>query len=759
MKLNYQYRKIASLLSNNSDSDTVIHSVAYDTRKISSGAHVLFFALKGDFRDGHSFIDDAYSRGVRHFIVTSEGSTSHLEGAQEIAVENTFQALQDLAQYHREQFKIPVIAITGSYGKTTVKEWLSELISPVFNVVRSPKSYNSRLGVALSIFEIKDSTDIAIIETGISAPGDMIHLQKMIAPTLGIFTALGSAHIENFDSQLDIKQEKLLLFKSIESFIYPRAVDLNSNNSEVIEENDFQDLQSSFKLNDPIQWKNCQLAIAMAKKLGVNDAIIMGQLEKLEALSMRLETFDGINQNTVINDAYSLDVDSLRHALEYQQMTAGAKSRVVYIGISVNNAQTQVWVEQIVASFPKVDLRIINAEKPVDYSIANSSILIKGDRSSNMEVVAGKFKRQQHQTFLQIDLGSIRKNIRAYKSKLHESTKILCMVKAASYGSDAKKTGVFLEQLGVDYLGVAYPDEGVELRENGVTLPILVMNSEAAAFSTCIQYNLEPAIFSLSQLEAFVQELILNARQNYPIHLKLETGMHRMGIETNEIDALMQKINAQPEVSVASIYSHLSQADVEKSVHVQNQIDRFSELSEKIQSSLSYPIIRHILNSEGIVNHTSAQFDMVRLGIGMYGITDNCDWKDNLSPAIEWFSAVSQVKALNTNDAVGYHRRFIADKTMEIAVIPVGYADGFRRQLSNGKGGVYIKNTFCPTVGSVCMDMIMVDVTGLEVAEKDQVEIIGPQQSIYEFADQLDTIPYEVMTHFSGRIHRKFIEA
>ncbi len=758
MKLNYEYGKIASLLSSSSNSDSVIQSIGYDTRKISQGENVLFFALKGDFRDGHDFIDQAYSKGVRHFVVSNVGSTNHLEGTNEIVVADTFEALQQLAHYHRSQFDYPVIAITGSYGKTTVKEWLSELCTPVFNIIRSPKSYNSRLGVALSLFEMNEDASLAIIETGISAPGDMSSLQKMITPSHGIFTSLGNAHIEHFRSKQDLKLEKLNLFETIDLLIHPSSIEINHPNAKVVNKRDFQSLKSQFQLNDDLQWQNCQLAIAMAIELGVPESVIERSVSKLGALSMRLETFDGIKNNTIINDAYNLDKDSLRHALEYQQLSAGGKSRVVLIGLSEKNQDARSWITEMVNSFSPINLQIVNSTDSVDTSISDSSILIKGDRSTNMELIAGKYKRQQHQTYLQIDFGAIRKNIRAYKAKLNVETKILCMVKASSYGSDATKTGLFLEQMGVDYLGVAYPDEGVELRNHGVTLPILVMNCEAAAFSTCIDHKLEPAIFSFSQLESFVQELILHAKLNYPIHLKLETGMNRMGIDIQEFNAIVQKINAQPEVTIISVYSHLSEADVENSDHVQDQIDRFLKMSDKIQSTISYPILRHLINSEGIVNYSKAQFDMVRLGIGMYGVSDNENWRKKLAPSLAWYSAVSQVKRLNPDDAVGYRRRFTAAKSMEIAIIPVGYADGFRRQLSNGKGGVFIKSTFCPTVGNVCMDMIMVDVTGLNVKEKDSVEIIGVHQSIYEFSEKLGTIPYEVMTHFSGRMHRKFIE-
>jgi alanine racemase len=758
LKLNYEYRKIASLLSSASELDTIIDVIGYDSRKLSHQKNVLFFALNGVFRDGHAFIEDAYSKGVRHFIVMNQGCTNHLLDAHEIVVEDSFSALQTLAHFHRSQFDYPVVAITGSYGKTTVKEWLSEILSEGNKVVRSPKSYNSRLGVALSLFEMNDTADFALIEAGISEPGDMEYLSAMITPTHGIFTSLGAAHLENFDSKEELKKEKVALFKEAKMFIHPNSIHFDENNSKAIDGEAFSSFRAEFPLANSVQWLNAQLAIAMAKELGVSDEIISRQLSKLAPLSMRLETFDGINNNLILNDAYNLDIDSLRHALEYQQVVAGDKPRIVIIGLTRQETKHADWINALVESFSPETFILHYPDNTFNHSFENSSILIKGSREAKMEIIAGKFKRLKHQTFLQIDFGAIRDNIRVFKSNLRSKTKLLCMVKASSYGSDATKMGRFLEQLGVDYLGVAYPSEGVELREHGVKLPILVMNCEEDAFATCIAHKLEPAIYSLTQLDTFIQELILQGSSFYPIHLKLETGMNRLGFHADVVDGLIQKLNAQPEVHVASVYSHLAESNLENSIHVQDQIDRFKEMTAKIQAAIPYPILCHILNSEGIINYSEAQFDMVRLGIGMYGITENRLLKRKLSKAIEWYSAVSQIKSLKKGDAVGYGRGFIADKDMEIAVIPVGYADGYSRQLSNGVGGVYIQNSYCPTVGSVCMDMIMVDVTGLEIYEKDPVEIIGSNQSIYALAAQMGTIPYEVMTHFSMRMHRKFIE-
>jgi alanine racemase len=371
-----------------------------------------------------------------------------------------------------------------------------------------------------------------------------------------------------------------------------------------------------------------------------------------------------------------------------------------------------------------------------------------------MEIVAREFKRNNHQTYLEIDLKSIRHNISYYKTLIHPSTKLLCMVKASSYGSDAKTMGKFLEGMGVDYFGVAYADEGVELREKGIRTPILVMNCEEQSFSQCIDFDLEPAIYSLRQLDSFVKELINRSKVNYPIHVKLETGMNRLGFNENAIPGLVDLIKGQPEIIVKSVYSHLAQADIQESDFTTLQVSEFDRLSNLIEDKLSYSFSRHLLNSEGIQNYPKAQYDMVRLGIGMYGVSDN----KNLRHAISWISSVSQIKKVRKNSSVGYGRSFIAPKDITVAIIPVGYADGLRRSLGNGKGGVYIGGSYCKIIGNVCMDMIMVDVSEASAKEGDLVEIIGKQQSMQDFAQNSSTIQYEIMTGFSKRVHRVYTD-
>ncbi len=758
LKLNYEYSKISSLFSQKTTSNEVITNVSYDTRKISSGESSLFFALHGSFRDGHSFIDDAYAKGVRHFVVSKSGSTKHLENTCEIVVPDTFEALQSLAAFHRQQFDYPVLAITGSYGKTTVKEWLSELISSDIRVVRSPKSYNSRLGVALSLLEMTPQAEIALIEAGISEPGDMEHLVRMIQPTYGIFTGLGNAHRSNFSTKEAHLAEKLLLFKNAKHFVFPAEMNLSISNGTGIDPTTFNSFLNDFSSHDRIQRLNASLAIATAQLIGISDAKIKERIALLKPLSMRLEMFEGIRNTTVLNDAYNLDEDSLRYALEYQMANAPSNKRILVVGFGTEKIELPEWISRLAQEFSvdKVIQHVPNADTAAQLS--NASVLIKGNRAAQLEQLAAQLKLHPHQTYVQIDLDAIRKNISYLKSTLNESTRLMCMVKASSYGSNATKMGQFLERIGVNYLGVAYPNEGIELRESGVTLPIMVMNCEEESFAACIEHQLEPAIFSHRQLEAFIQQLVLLGRSNYPVHIKLETGMNRLGFGADDINQLIHKIQSQPEIWVKSIYSHLAESDVPSSAFTLQQIALFTEISNQLIAELPNTPLRHILNSAGIVNYSDAQFDMVRLGMGMYGISANENTSQHLKPAISWYSSVSQVKHLNSGDSVGYGRTFMAKKETKIAVIPVGYADGLSRSLSQGKGGVFINGSYCQIVGNVCMDMIMVDVTGIDVHEKDRVEIIGNHQTIQELASKMNTIPYEVMTHFSSRIHRLYLE-
>ncbi|MEJ6582592.1 MAG: alanine racemase [Crocinitomicaceae bacterium] len=755
MNLDYHFHEIAAIFGQDSKEDAKISSVAFDSRKIVTGEGMLFFALEGIFRNGHDFIQDAYNKGVRFFVVSDESSIIDNSDAHFSIVTNSLEALQNFAKHHRSRFSCEVVAITGSNGKTTVKEWLSHLLNKQFVVAKSPKSYNSKLGVALSLLEITTRTEVAIIEVGISSKGEMEKLIPIIQPTQGILTSFGTGHRELFDNEWEHFDEKIALFKNLKFYIHPaNVVGFDTKNGIGLEFNAYSKELTHFIHNDKTSIQNAQLAIRMANEFNLSEVFILESIPELNSLALRMETYDGINENLIINDTYNLDLESLQQSLEYQLTHSNGKERAVIIGLTEDERTKENVIRSIVENYKPEHLIFFYPSDKFNFQFEGKSILIKGTRLSKMERIARELKKINHQTYLEIDLKCIRHNINYTKSLLNDSTQLLCMLKAHSYGSDAKSMGIFLEGMGVDYFGVAYPDEGILLRESGIKTPILVMNCEESTFSSIIEYNLEPAIFSVTQLDKFITELIYRSKENYPIHVKIETGMNRLGFAKKEISVLIDLVKSQPEIYIKSIYSHLAEADVTNSAYTEQQINLFDSVSSDIQSNFNTKIIRHLLNSEGIHNYTYAQFDMVRLGIGMYGVLG----KDTLRSAIKWFSTISQVKLIEKGSSIGYGRSFITETVMKIAVIPLGYADGYRRMLGQGIGGVFINEQYCPTVGNVCMDMIMVDVSNVDVKPGSQVEIIGNNISMLDMAKKLNTIPYEIMTSFSARMHRVFID-
>jgi alanine racemase len=746
------------------DHKTVFKNIAYDTRNIVNGENTLFFALTGEFRDGHSFIQNAYEKGVRCFVISKKIDTEHFKDAAFYTVKDTLFALQELAAHHRKKFNYPLFAITGSAGKTTVKEWIYHLISPELTVIRSPKSFNSQLGVALSLLELTENCDVALIEVGISKVGEMERLLQIVQPTHGVFTSFGRAHEESFVSSEQHLNEKLQLFSSVKKTFYPSTIALSSNQQKQI--NGIQLSTSSFQkelkllpFNDQASINNALLALGVAHYLLGEEARFDDKLISLPRLAMRLESFEGNNGNTIINDTYNLDLDALIHSLEYQLRLAGNRKRVVVIGLDKENSSKKSQIEEIVAPFKPDQLLFVDPPALLEEQFTDAVVLIKGSRKADMQRYARSFRLKNHTTYVEVNLSAVRHNLAVLKSGLLPSTKMLAMVKAQSYGSGLEKMGAYLENQGIDYLGVAYADEGVELRKHGIQLPILVMNTEEDGFEDCILNNLEPAIFTLKQLDNFIKELILHGKTHYPIHLKLDTGMKRLGFEMTDIPKVCDMLQAQPEVYVKSVYSHLADSDNRRDKRfTEHQIAHFKNAVTYIENRLNYYFLSHLLNSEGISNYPDAQFDMVRVGIGMYGLSTNPVIKRKLVPVVSWYSAISQIKTIKKGESVGYSRTFIAKEEMKIAIIPVGYADGFRRSLSNGKGSVYINGKASATVGRVCMDMIMVDVSKLKANEGDLVEIIGPHQTIEKFAEANDTIPYEVLTSISKRVHRVYSE-
>lgn len=764
MKLGLTYQELGDLFPIPvGKHSALVDQVSIDTRTIADGSKCLFVALSGQFRDGHEFITDAYEKGVRVFLLEKNQEAVPLD-ALTIVVPDTLAALQMLARYHRDKFDIPIIAITGSAGKTIVKEWLAQLLSLKYRIVRSPKSYNSQIGVALSLMEICSDTQLAIIEAGISQPGEMDVLQQMIRPTHGILTSIGTAHLENFMHAEQLLKEKLKLFKDCHLIYFAlstnkdlRSViqkELSSRCQEVNSAN--EQLLNHMPLRDSLSLDNAALAVAMAKEFGVGNMLISDEIRRFEHLAMRLETFEGSHDNLIINDSYSLDPDAFRYSLEYQLSIAGTRNRWVIVGLDKKSDETAIL--NLLNEFGISNYQLLSDKTIPLPSIQNSVVLFKGSRNFRMEELASGFRQKKHETCLEIDLRAIRENLTVLKNKIPANCQILAMVKASSYGSGGDKMAQFLERSGVAFLGVAYADEGVHLREIGVTSRILVMNAEESSFEDCIKHRLEPAIYSNRQLEKFIRQVLYLGLTHYPIHIKLETGMKRLGFEESDLSTLQLLLQAQPEVRVSSIYSHLSDADSPESEFVHLQAKRFEAFSKQLLDKLPYSVMRHLLNSEGTLNYPEYHYDMVRIGIGLFGYSPNEANRSLLSAAIRWNSRISQIKEVRSGESVGYGQESKVRIDTRIAIIPVGYADGFRRNLSKGVGGVVIQNKFCPTVGNVCMDMIMVDLGDLPVTEGEAVEIIGKNQSIERLAEMMQSIPYEVLTSISPRVQRLYIE-
>jgi alanine racemase len=760
LNINYISSDITSICSGTllqNQCQQIIHTISYDTRKIHQGKSTLLACLKGVDNNGHKYISDAYEKGIRVFLIDEKVSLEKYKDATFILVPSVIDALQKWAKHHRSLFDIPVIGITGSAGKTTIKEWTYHLLSDDFVVARSPKSFNSQLGVALSLFEINAQTEIALIEAGISQKNEMSKLEAMIQPTIGVFTSFGLAHRETFTNENEHFQEKMLLFKNCKLVLGPETI------KKYIET---PDIFIFSQVSDNVNESNVNLIRLIAQNLDLSNQIINSKIQSLPKIALRMESLDGINNNLLLFDAFNLNLDGLEQALGYQLSLAKKRNRYLILSETTFSKVDKDSFNKLTNRFslqkqivPDKSLLIYGTSEIQDINqVQDSVILFKGGQPELMRL-ASRLKVRNHSTFVEINLPALKHNISIWKSRIPKSCQLLAMVKAQSYGAELTKISAFLKQQGISYLGVAYVDEGVELRKSGVDLPILVMNSDTSTWQDCIQYNLEPSVYSFEQMEALVTELIHEGIDQFPIHLKFDTGMHRLGFQVDDVAKVIQYLKAQPELRVQTVFSHLSDADnIEDSSFTLNQLKEFQYIYENIQKSFSYPILRHVLNSEGLSNYSEYCFDMVRLGIGMFGISSNTLVQNTLKDVLSWKSTISQIKNLKIGDSVGYGRTFIADKETTVATIPVGYADGFRRLLSNSKGGVYVNGNYFPTIGRVCMDMLMIDCTGAILSIGEEVEIIGPNQTIRDIAKKCSTIPYEIMTGLSSRMPRVFID-
>lgn len=786
-----------------------IDAVSIDSRLLQNNNKTLFFAIVGTNYDAHDFILDLCNNGVKYFVVST--FKKEWEGRGNFfLVDNTLQALQSFAAYHRKKYTFPIISITGSNGKTIVKEWLNFLLSPDYNIIRSPKSYNSQVGVPLSVLGINELHNLGIFEAGISTINEMDKLEKIIQPTIGILTNIGSAHDEGFAYISQKIKEKVKLFKNVELLIYNKNKTIDAfldpkiktfswassgKNADVIIHRKIGETKTTlnvtfrgicFKIQIPFRdeasIENVIHCLMVLLYFDYEVETIQERLTLLFPIEMRLKVKKGINNITLIDDSYSADFQSISIALDFlEHQRTHAKKTIILSDIfqsGLDDEQLYSNVSQLVISnkinrviaigetiskfkhkflnciaFKNVSQFIENIEK---LHFENETLLIKGARAFNFEQIVSLLEEKTHETVLEINLNSLSHNYNFYKSKLKPKVKMMVMVKAFSYGNGGLEIAKLLEYHKVDYLGVAFADEGIGLKTQGITTPIMVLNPETTSFGAIIQHQLEPEIYSIKGLNAFLKIAKQKNLFQYPIHIKLDTGMHRLGFEKQHLEELILLLKDNKTVTVKSILSHLATSDDKNRSFALQQIELFKTLSLELTGALNISPMLHILNSSGISQFPEAQFDMVRLGIGLYGISNFAEEQRFLENVGTLKSIISQIRTIQKGESVGYGRKFIAKKEMKIATIPIGYADGIRRSWGNENGFVLINNQKATIIGSICMDMLMVDVTAISCIEGSEVILMGEHLSPSFIATKLNTIPYEILTSISPRVKRIF---
>lgn len=805
--------------------DTPIHDILIDSRRLFKADNTVFFALKSKRNDGHKYIKELYHKGLRNFIVSnSDADYSEFGEANFILINDTLKALQAIVAAYRKKFNIPVVGITGSNGKTIIKEWLHQLISIDRKVVRSPKSYNSQIGVPLSVWQMDKDYELAIFEAGISEPEEMLNLQKIIKPTIGIFTNIGEAHSENFINRTQKVGEKLKLFtkvdtliycpdhkeiqeviirsevlESIKAFTWSRKQSANLRITETVKSAIHQteitaiykgeEIKITVGFIDEASIENAIHCWALMLHLGYDNSVIATRMLLLTPIAMRLELIEGINNCTVINDSYNSDINSLSIALDFLNQQTPQNSKAVILSDILQSGKSDIYlygkiaellasknIKRLIGIGPAISKQAaqFNLDKEFFNStedflkafsftnFQNEGILLKGARIFEFELIGQALQQKAHETVLEINLNALIHNLNYYRQKIDTKTKIMVMVKAGSYGMGSFEVANALQFHKVDYLAVAYADEGVELCKAGIKTPIMVMNPDEESLDGIISYNLEPEIYNfrvLDMLEKAIQRNIIPKNKPVKIHLKIDTGMHRLGFEEEDIEAVVARLKANPRLYLQSIFSHLASSDhPEHRDYTLQQIEKFKAISEKVIQIAGHPVMCHLLNTAGITAYPEAQLDMVRLGIGLYGIASFEEQQNELQCVSNLKSTISQIKHIKTGETIGYSRAGIAHTDMMLATIPIGYADGLSRILSNGKGHLFTKGRLVPIIGNVCMDMTMVDVSGLDVKEGDEVEIFGQNRSIKELAKEMGTIPYEILTGISKRVKRVYFQ-
>ena len=791
-----------------------------DSRSLCFAEETLFFALKTKRNDGHKYIPDLYERGVRNFVVSDLPSDLERYGdANFLQLAHPLKGLQRLAEKYRARFDVPVIGITGSNGKTVVKEWLYQLLSPERIITRSPRSYNSQIGVPLSVWLMNETTELGIFEAGISEMGEMEALQSIIRPTIGILTNIGGAHQENFYSVPEKCMEKLALFKDCDVVIYDADNELISD---CVSKCLFgaREIAWSRKDNERplyIEWvrkeeasttiryrylgmpneytipfiddasiENSLHCLAVALYMMLSPENITDRMAHLEPIAMRLEVKEGKNGCVLINDSYNSDLASLDIALDFMSRRSEKKGRkrtlilsdmfetgqsskllyrqvaelvqsrgvdkIIGVGEEIRSAASRFGMEKY---FFRTTEEFLTSELLA--SLRNEVVLIKGSRSFRFDTISDRLELKVHETILEIKLNALVDNLNHYRSKLKPETKMVCMVKASAYGAGSYEVAKTLQDQRVDYLAVAVADEGSELRKAGITCSIIIMNPELTAFKTMFEYKLEPEVYSFHLLDELIKAAEKEGVTNFPIHIKLDTGMHRLGFAPQEIPELIARLKRQTSVIPRSVFSHLVGTDsAQFDSFTRRQIEIFEKASEELQEAFPHKILRHICNTAGIERYPGAQFDMVRLGLGLYGI--NPFTNKMLHNVSTLKTTILQIRDVPQEESVGYSRKGRLTRDSRIASIPIGYADGLNRRLGNGNAYCLVNGEKAPYVGNICMDVCMIDVTDIDCKEGDKVIIFGDDLPVTLLAEVLDTIPYEMLTSVSNRVKRVYYQ-
>ena len=797
--------------------DAQITELAIDSRKVTEPDRTLFFAIETEKNDGHLYIPVLYQAGVRNFVITKVmESYSTCLNANFLFVEDSVAALQRLAQKHRQQFRYPVIGITGSNGKTIVKEWLTSILDDKFKVVKSPDSYNSRLGVPLSVWQMTDQHDVAVFEAGISRPNEMRVLADIIDPTIGILTNIGAAHAQFFPSNNRKIIEKLKLFQNAGVLIYHND---NEELNMVLQLPEYARLHKiswgDSRSTHPVQMQaapsggtiitldgfdytvpfidsasleNVTHVIVTLLHVGFQPEEINSRLGRLTHISMRLEIMEGRNHSVIINDTYSLDINSLSAALnfldtqtqmtkktliisdfeqvgklteeDFRRLNAQLKrhhiSRLVAVGSSFEGYRGVFGLEEQLFFHDTADLLAHLPEVPISYEI----ILVKGARNFHFEQVVSALQHKTHLTIMQVNLPALAYNLNFHRNRLRPDTKMVAMVKASSYGlGDVELVNTLIDQ-GVDYLAVAYTDEGVRLRKRRIDTPIIVLGAEAHSFEVMVNHRLEPEIFNFYYLQQL--EEVLSRHPEIPqfnIHVKVDTGMHRLGFDMEDLPRLIDIVKRNPKLRIASVFSHLAAAeDPAEDAFTRKQIALFGHMTDVLCAAFDHKILRHILNSAGIIRFPEAQFDMVRLGLQLYGCSEIREMAPLLHNVVTLKTVITQIKRIPAGETIGYNRTWRLQRDTQVAIIPIGYADGYPRELGNGRGTVLVQGQKVRIIGKICMDMCMLDITGLRVHEGDEVIVYGEGNTVSEMADAAGLISYELMTRISQRVPRVYVQ-